>query len=128
MLPVQENREIQRATRWGQIKGKLGLNTTAKPLHEPAYKVRKAAGKEKATESLAAKRAAVGAAEGLGNLQDGSDEDEAGPSPTKKLKKEEDEGKPVAVKNEEAQKKEEKEVKNEEEEESKPVVKTEGED
>ncbi|RYP26157.1 hypothetical protein DL767_008153 [Monosporascus sp. MG133] len=69
----------QQMKTWGQIKGKLGLNTTAKPLPEPAYEVRKAAGKEKAVESLAARRAAVGAADGLGNLQDDSDEEEAGP-------------------------------------------------
>ncbi|RYP36714.1 hypothetical protein DL767_003276 [Monosporascus sp. MG133] len=30
-------------TRWGQIKRKFGLNTTAKPLPEPANRVRKAA-------------------------------------------------------------------------------------
>ncbi|RYP93459.1 hypothetical protein DL770_000502 [Monosporascus sp. CRB-9-2] len=45
----------------GQIKRKLDLNATAKPRPEPAYKVRKAAGKAKAVESLAAKWAAVGA-------------------------------------------------------------------
>ncbi|RYP48590.1 hypothetical protein DL768_005545 [Monosporascus sp. mg162] len=132
-------------TRWGQIKRKLGLNTTAKPLPEPAQRVRKAAGgasgKGKAADSnLVAKRAVVGAAEDLGNLQDDTDrsEDEAGPSPAKKLKKEEavvkteededkDEKKPVAVKEEEAEdlKKEEEEVKEEEEEEKKPPVKTE---
>ncbi|RYP09696.1 hypothetical protein DL764_001122 [Monosporascus ibericus] len=127
-------------TRWGQIKRKLGLNTTAKPLPESANRVRKvAAGKRKAaTEiSLAAKRAAVGVAEDLNNLQDDTDhsEDEAGPSPSKKLKteeavvkmeedkdKDEDEKKPVVVKEEEAEevKKEE-----EEEEEKKPLVKSE---
>ncbi|RYP90249.1 hypothetical protein DL770_003618 [Monosporascus sp. CRB-9-2] len=128
-------------TRWGQIKRKLGLNATAKPLPEPANRVRKAAagkGKAAAESSLAAKRAAVGAAEDLNNLQDDTDrsEGEAGPSPAKKLKKEEvvkeedkdeDEKKTVAVKEEEAEevKKEEKEVKEEEEEEEKPLVKTE---
>ncbi|RYO93421.1 hypothetical protein DL766_000811 [Monosporascus sp. MC13-8B] len=70
-------------TRWGQIKRKLGLNSTAKPLPEPANRIRKAAagkGKGAAKSSLAAKRAAVGAAEGLGSLQDDTDrsEDEAG--------------------------------------------------
>ncbi|RYP89666.1 hypothetical protein DL770_004197 [Monosporascus sp. CRB-9-2] len=113
MLPVQENREIQRATaitRWGRIKGNLGLNTTAKPLPEPAYGVRKAAGKEKEAERLAATTGCCG------------------PSPAKKLKKEEDEDKPVAVEKEEAEKKEVKEVKNKKEEKEKPVVKAEGED
>ncbi|RYP79950.1 hypothetical protein DL769_002709 [Monosporascus sp. CRB-8-3] len=43
------------------IKRTLGLHATAKPLPKPAYKVRKAAGKGKAAESLAAKRAVVGA-------------------------------------------------------------------
>ncbi|RYP48581.1 hypothetical protein DL768_005536 [Monosporascus sp. mg162] len=70
-------------TRWGQIKRKLGLNTTAKPLPEPAQRVRKAAsgasGKGKAAgSSLAAKRAVVGAAEDLGNLQDDTDRSEDG--------------------------------------------------
>ncbi|RYP50367.1 hypothetical protein DL768_004132 [Monosporascus sp. mg162] len=44
-----------------QIKRKLGLNATSKPLPESAYKVRRAAGKGKVAGSLAAKRAAVGA-------------------------------------------------------------------
>ncbi|RYP69939.1 hypothetical protein DL771_005799 [Monosporascus sp. 5C6A] len=122
-------------TRWGQIKRKLGLNTTAKRLPEPAQKVRKAAGgasgkgKAAGKSSLATKLAAVGAAEDLGNLQDDTDrsEDEAGPSPAKKLKREaavkeedEDEKKPVAVKEEEAE-----ELKKEEDEEKKPLVKIE---
>ncbi|RYP07333.1 hypothetical protein DL765_009190 [Monosporascus sp. GIB2] len=65
-----------------KIKRKLGLNSTAKPLPEPANKIRKAAGKGRAAaeSSLAAKRAAVGAAEDLRNLQDDTDrsEDDAG--------------------------------------------------
>ncbi|RYP88816.1 hypothetical protein DL769_000230 [Monosporascus sp. CRB-8-3] len=133
-------------TRWGQIKRKLGLNATAKPLPEPANRVRKAAvgkGKAAAESTLAAKRATVGAAEDLSNLQDDTDrsEDETGPSPTKKLKKEEvmvkmeededkDEKKPVAVKEEGEEeadevKKGEEEVKEEEKEEKKPLGKTE---
>ncbi|RYP58882.1 hypothetical protein DL769_008763 [Monosporascus sp. CRB-8-3] len=73
-------------TRWDQVKGNLGLNATAKPPPEAAYKVRKGADKGKAAQSLATKKAAVGAAEDLGNLQDDTDrsEDETGPSPGQK--------------------------------------------
>ncbi|RYP70343.1 hypothetical protein DL771_005550 [Monosporascus sp. 5C6A] len=73
-------------TRWGRIKRKLGLNATAKPLPEPANRVRKVAagkGKAAAAESgLVAKQAAMGAAEDLGNLQDDTDRSEDGAGET----------------------------------------------